>query len=148
MTFSFLMLTLLIKGLTIIPVVIDGDYFRDSHSTWMDSIFALTPLLCFLIAIMLNTVRWWEIWNKISIYHTSSDKLAKIMRFVYVFYFLLAPTAYVWSWYDSIPELVVSIYLAVATWSYYVAHLVLIIMNFWLIFLSNRLQKHLPHLYK
>lgn len=60
MIFTFLAITLIIRGFTLIPILTDPD-FKDYPTKCQEAAFEYMPLVTFLIAMMVNTYRFYII---------------------------------------------------------------------------------------
>ena len=166
LTFIALILTLLTRGLTIIPIAVLESKIHYHESVWLEAIFNGTPLMLFIVASVIHTARWYEIGRifflnyfkfniKINIALSKFLSSYKTGMAFLVFLFIIL-LYYIWlivGWYivfwsyfhqDSLHELYISIWAI----SFFVIHIILILLNVLLIILiRTKLKVVMPFLY-
>lgn len=148
LAFVFLSLTLLVRAVTIIPIVIEGEDFDNNSSYCERVVFSATPLLTFLIAAMINTYRWYDIGVRSLEQRSLSLPLRVICQLVLWYFVALLPTGYVMYCVPGTAELARVVFLYSAVFSYTGMHVILIAVNLYLIvFISLKFRRRFPYLY-
>ena len=65
LTFTFLILMLLIRGLSLFPIIVHGDTFNEFDSQWEKAIFLATPIAVFCLALLVHSMRWFNLQYKL-----------------------------------------------------------------------------------
>ena len=65
MTLLFILLMLLLRALSLFPIIVHGDKFNEFDSQWEKAIFIATPISVFCLAVLIHSMRWFNLQYKL-----------------------------------------------------------------------------------
>ena len=147
-TFFFLILMLVMRAITLIPIFIKDEDFNNYDSFWEETVFAGTPILLFNIAILIHTFRWFKIQSKL-MSGQEPFKYSSLLLIVWIVLILSFLTLGYWLyWIDNKLYFVQELFdYLIATW-HWVIQIMLIIFNIYIfIVFTRQLNNWYPILY-
>ena len=129
LTFVFMNITLLMRGLAIIPILIDEHKTEDKNWKWEQMVFNGAPTMLFVIGWIFNTLRWYDIQMKLLTGTQTSIwlRVTIISIAIYSIILVICGTVLFWSFSDL--GKFERVLLIIAVISFVTQHLMVIILN-------------------
>ena len=140
-TFLFLILMLIMRASTIIPITIEDQQFNNHDTYWEECIFVAAPMIMFSMALFVHTFRWYNLRTKLRNEESSIVHWNVFMITIVAINLLIIPAGVSLYWFENKLETLQLIFNYFILFNHGVLHIFLVSFNVFLIYKFNKTLK-------